>query len=316
MRQIGTVPDEKDARRLADYLLTLDITTRVDAPGLDGSAVWVHREEQVEEGRRELRAFLDDPQDERYRGVEATAQARRREAERQERAHSKNSIPLDGRWDGRATGRRPLTLALIAASCLVGAQSHIGEDLDSLQKLLLPKGILIQILEGGDAGRVEPHVLLGDGLALVRSGEVWRLLTPIFVHFGPMHLAFNMLVLYDLGGLIESRRGTARLAGIVLLSAVGSNLAEYFWSAPGTSFGGMSGVDYALLGFAWMRGRYDATSGLHVREATVRFMLAWLVLCAVGMVGRVANAAHVGGLLIGMGMGIAPSLPRLLRRWI
>ena len=51
------------------------------------------------------------------------------------------------------------------------------------------------------------------------SGEYWRLLTPVFLHFNWLHITFNSLWLWELGALIERRLGTTMLLPLVLVSA-------------------------------------------------------------------------------------------------
>ena len=316
MREIGTIPDEKDARRFADYLLTLDITSRID-PKPDGCSVWVHREERVAEGRRELESFLRAPNAEQYQGIEQSARALRQQAEREERRHVKNSVDLRDRLDYRPSRRFPLTIVLIATSVAVGAASNLGSKLTPIRRLTLPTFRLVAAPQFDEKGeQISPGVIRRDGLVFVRRGEVWRLVTPIFIHFGPLHLLFNMMWMYDLGGMIEMRKGTARFGALVLVSAVASNLGQYAWSSPGTTFGGLSGVNYALLGYAWMKGHYDPDEGIGLRVSTVQFMLLWLVLCMTGVMGPIANAAHVVGLLVGMLIGFAPHAPGEIRRWL
>jgi GlpG protein len=140
-------------------------------------------------------------------------------------------------------------------------------------------------------------------LADVRRGQVWRLVSPIFLHLDWMHLIFNMLWLADLGAIIERRKGTWWLALVVLSTAVASNLVQYAWSGPG--FGGMSGVVYALFGYVWMKGKFQPQEGMAVGQQTVLIMLVWLVACMTGLLGPIANAAHLVGLLGGMALGHA-----------
>ncbi len=70
----------------------------------------------------------------------------------------------------------------------------------------------------------------------------------------------------------------------------------------------MSGVDYGLLGYVWMRARFEPQAGMYLDAFTVSFMLGWLVLCFTGLMGPVANWAHTVGLVVGMAIGYAPSL--------
>jgi len=88
---------------------------------------------------------------------------------------------------------------------------------------------------------------------------------------------------------------------MVLAIAIPSNLAQYAVSGP--TFGGMSGVVYGLLGYIWIRGKFDPGAGLRLHPSTVTMMIAWYFLCWTGWVGPVANTIHTVGLLIGMGWG-------------
>jgi GlpG protein len=62
----------------------------------------------------------------------------------------------------------------------------------------------------------------------------------------------------------------------------------------------MSGVVYALAGYVWIRGRYDRASAVGLNQQSVTILLVWLVICYSGVVGPVANEAHVVGLIVGM----------------
>jgi membrane associated rhomboid family serine protease len=152
---------------------------------------------------------------------------------------------------------------------------------------------------------------LNSGLAEVRSGQIWRLLTPIFLHFGVLHVLFNMMWLADLGSMIEARQSSLRLGLLVLVIGCGSNFGQYLVGGP--IFGGMSGVVYGLLGYIWMRGKFDPASGLFLHQSTVLMMMIWFVVCFTGLVGHVANAAHAVGLGMGVAWGYLSSL-KIFRR--
>lgn len=120
----------------------------------------------------------------------------------------------------------------------------------------------------------------------------------------PIHLLFNMMWLWDQGGSIEKARSAWYLLVIVLITGVASNVGEYFSSVYfgyGRSylFGGMSGVVYGLLGFNFVRRRFDPFFPVHVHPGLMQFMLLWLVLGFTGLLGNIANAAHLIGLLSG-----------------
>lgn len=142
-----------------------------------------------------------------------------------------------------------------------------------------------------------------SGFESVENGEVWRLLTPILIHFGVMHILFNMMWMWDLGRMVETRCGTLFMGIFVLIVGVASNLAQYVMTDwPG--FGGMSGVIYGLLGFVWMQGKYNPRFGFALNQPTVVMMLVWFVLCWTDLLGPIANWAHTAGLLIGTGWGL------------
>jgi GlpG protein len=323
MRQIGTIADEAEAKRLADYLLTLDVSTRVDPSSKGGFIIWARREEQVEQARKEYEEFRDNPSDPKYQGVEQAAKEIRKKAERLEKLHRKNTIDLRGRWAYRAPNRIPVTLILIALSVMTFVGMHVSPGSGAIEDRLRIASVHLAVNTAGEdeegAQAVGPPQTragvpfqsdLRDDL---RRGEVWRLITPIFLHFGYLHLLFNMMWLYDLGGMIEIRRGTLRLLGLVLVTAIASNLGQY-----GVThypfFGGMSGVVCGLFGFVWMRGKYEPDQGMHLDQNTVTFMVVYLAACTVGLVGRIANAAHLVGLAVGMLLGAWPHLRRALLR--
>ena len=142
--------------------------------------------------------------------------------------------------------------------------------------------------------------------------QLWRLITPIFLHFSALHIVFNMLWLWELGRRIEHKEGSLRYSAIVLAIGLGSNVIQSVFSQVGI-FGGMSGVIYGLLGFCWLWSFWRPRDSYHIRPAVIGVMIGWLVLCFFGFAallgaGAVANAAHVGGLLVGMLLGTLAAL--------
>lgn len=139
------------------------------------------------------------------------------------------------------------------------------------------------------------------------QGQYWRLVTPAFLHFGWLHIAFNSLWLWELGGKVERVMGHLNMFGLFLVIAIVSNASQYVFGGPGL-FGGMSGVVYGLLGFSWVGPMFQPAWRIQPSPALMLFMVGWLVVCMVGLVeglgfGAIANAAHLGGLLCGAVLG-------------
>lgn len=304
MRQAGTIADERLAKRFADYLLTQGIATRVDAE-TDGWVIWVRDEEFVDQSRATLQEFLDAPDDPKFQGVSREAGAIRAAERRREKEYSRNQIDMRRRWKSPAGGSIPVTMTFLGLMLLATVVSRLGKY-EPVSKWLFIATYTFTDPNTGETVNYLPEVM---------KGQVWRLVTPIFMHGGVLHLIFGLWMFYHFGRLIEVRRGSYRMLAMVLTIAVISNIAEYlvadFREWPNgifetrARFLGMSGVIYGLFGFAWIRGKYDPTSGLRLNPQVVFFLIAWLVFCMLGFM-PIANIAHVSGLLVGMAIGYAP----------
>jgi GlpG protein len=280
MRLIGHLQNESSAKTLADYLVSLDIRNQIE-PDAEGWAVWVYSEDQIEAGRQALSSFLDNPGDSKFLNARQNA-AVVEERNRREKAKFNERVRTPDRiWVSPGIG--PVTLTLIVISVAVTFLASLSPALSYALYLSLPE---------------------------VSRGEIWRLITPIFIHFNLMHIIFNMWVLWDFGLLVENRQGSKALIFLVVIIGVGSNLGQYFYSGPG--FGGMSGVLYGLLGYIWLRGHTDPGSGLHLAPMTLAMMLVWFFLCLTEMIPGAANACHAVGLIMGMIIG-AVTAPKRIR---
>lgn len=296
MRQVGIIPDEAQARTLADYLFAQGITCRIETRPA-GCEIWVHDEEFVARAATEVSEFLANALDPKYEAARVEAQKVREKQLQQERDYRRNVVDLRHRW-APASERRPLTLILIGLSILAAVASQFGE----VQEPVLDALTITHV-------RLDTAMLYWTGgLPEIRSGQVWRLFTPMLLHFSVPHLVFNMLALFYMGGQIEGRRGTWFLLLLVLLLSAVSNLCQYMAVSP--YFGGMSGVVYGLFGYIWIRSRRDPECGYMLDDRNIVIMLAWFFLCMTGLVGSIANWAHGGGLILGMILGYLSSALR------
>ena len=287
MRPIGHLPTEDQAQTLVDYLYLHDIEAQVETNRGGEQVIWVIEESQVDEARGLLSRFRSMPNAEEF--IEA-----RRAAETRRKAEKKSEIEQNKRLPRPKTAvfrgnRGGFTLFLLLASILVALLTRFGENSAWAGWFLIA---------GGDS-----FVTAFQGIKLpeVAQGQIWRLFTPIFLHFTWWHLLFNLLWLQDLGQVLEARIGTARYAGAILLMALVSNLTQFFLGGP--YFGGMSGVVYGLFGYLWVRNRLDPRFGVMISPLAGGMLMVFLAMGMFGLVGPTANAAHFSGLMVGAALG-------------
>jgi len=291
MRQLARFEDEGTANTLSDALYVEGIESRVDATRDGGFLLWVHDEAKMERAKELLELFERTPDDIRFKKARREAAARREEAEREVAQVEKRQVNIRERWKAQR-GVGTFTLGLIVVCVGVFVMTDLAGRDDIAEWLYIDT----------HAGLSE--VLYGR-FQDVRSGQVWRLVTPALMHGGFLHILFNMWWLKDLGTAVEHRQSTLFLVIFFLITAVASNVLQYLLSGP--NFVGMSGVVYALFGYIWIRGRFDASSGYALSQAAVAIMVGWYVLCWTGLVGPIANWAHTGGLVAGAAWGFAAS---------
>ncbi len=139
------------------------------------------------------------------------------------------------------------------------------------------------------------------------DGQYWRLVTPVFLHFGWLHIVFNCLWLWELGRRVEQVLGHFNMFMLFVVIAVVSNASQFAFDGS-SLFGGMSGVVYGLLGFSWVAPHLQPRWRIQPSRSIMILMIGWLLACILGVVevlgfGAIANAAHVGGLLVGALLG-------------
>lgn len=109
--------------------------------------------------------------------------------------------------------------------------------------------VLVWLTMTALGGSTDPRVLVAFGAKvneLIVQGQLWRLVTPIFLHIGIVHLAFNTYAIYGFGSQIERFFGTIRFVGLYLVSGIAGVVASFSFS-PHPSAGASSAV-FGLLG--------------------------------------------------------------------
>ena len=288
MRQIGTLPSETQARKFADYVLTQDIRTNIEADD-SAWAVWVLEEDQVPQAKTELEQFRENPDAEKYVKAQAAADVLRAKEIKKHREFKKKVVRANETWNQSNLQRCPVTITLILMSVAAVIATTSPNDPLNFGHKVEPGLTWLSFAPLYESNQPGAMRWSGHLFQAILHGEVWRLFTPMFLHFTPLHLLFNMMWLWDLGRTIEIRRGKWKFLALVLAMSGLSNMAQAIVSGP--SFGGMSGVVFGLFGYIWMQSRYVPESGFYMPRNLVMLMLIWMFVCSVGIIGGIANAA-------------------------
>jgi membrane associated rhomboid family serine protease len=131
------------------------------------------------------------------------------------------------------------------------------------------------------------------GPAVVASGEWWRLLTSGFLHYGPIHIALNMIALYVLGRDLEPLLGRLRFTAVYLVSLLGGGTAVFLFSNPGVAVAGASGAVFGLMG-----GIAVVLFRLKLNPGPALGIIALNVFISVTLPG-ISLLGHLGGLVVG-----------------
>jgi len=163
--------------------------------------------------------FPQDPAEPRFHAAAPTAREIRKKADKEESSYRKRVRDFRNRWEGPIYYRAPLTSALmlmcIVTTGLINIHIYVYPPIYSR--------LSFSVITVDGQGFLTDH-----GFEQIRQGEVWRLVTPIFLHGGIAHLFFNMLALLAFGerkapAVARSLRGpvTAEVPGSLLQRAPG-----------------------------------------------------------------------------------------------
>ena len=203
--------------------------------------------------------------------------------------------PVRARTPWRTLLRRYPAVTILIALSLLCFPATFGLDAGSLGPVLPWLTIVPVVGSEGD-------LRFGSLSGVLMSGEVWRLVTPIFIHFGIAHLLFNAAVVLEFGRRIERGAGSICLLVLTLLIAAPGNVAQ-FMLKPAPLFGGLSGVAYGLFAYVVVRGRLDPAPAWQVHPSFSLGVVILLVLMSSGVTEMfgvyIANTVHWVGLAMG-----------------
>ena len=234
-----------------------------------------------------------------------TAAALLREETLKREAARKHVVEMRGKWGKGGTAKRaPLVFVLIGlcvmASLWTKSMNESTDRPSTAEEQLL---LFASSASYSETNPNDPARAFID----IRHGEVWRLITPIFMHGDIWHLVMNVYWFYFLGSQIEHYEGSWKLILLVLTAAILSNVVQAVSQGP--NFLGISGVDTAFFGYVWIRSKFVPGSRLFISNVTIAIFIAFLFYC-LRPGSNIANEAHFVGLGVGAIMAYLPLLFR------
>ncbi|MFK7998506.1 MAG: rhomboid family intramembrane serine protease [Polyangiales bacterium] len=302
MRMLHAFESEKDAERFSEALYGDSIGASL-RESKDGSFhVWVENDDDLDAAKAILEVFLKDPNDARFSKLKESASALRKKEKVREKK-SRHRV-MKARDTFKADGMGPITIAVIGICACIAFVTELGDDRAAVQHFWFAS---VPILQGGVF-----YTKTAWLVATWENGEVWRILSPAFVHLSIFHILFNLWWWKDLAASLERVHSSLWLVCFFVVTHLAGAFPQFYFG--GVYFGGLSGVVYGLFGYIWIRGRYDPAFPLALPKTTVMWMLGFYVLCFAGFM-PVANWGHSGGLVVGALWGFLNS-GHIRRRWL
>ncbi|KXI23953.1 rhomboid family intramembrane serine protease GlpG [Photobacterium sanguinicancri] len=268
MHRLVGLPNPRQAQAFIDYMASRGITIQMASEPEGVFALWLADRQYLVEVEAELAAFIADPYAKRYSAASwEVAESRTAKFYYQNPSLLKMVKTQAG----------PFSLSVMVVVITIYVLWFLGFRQPIFALTHFP-------------------TMQGD------EWQLWRYFSHALIHFSALHIVFNCLWWWILGGQLEQHSGSGKLIQVFLFSALISGFAQ-FW-LHGANFGGLSGVVYALMGYIWWLGWLAPERGLVLPKPYVGFMLAWLVIGFAEPFGMsIANMAHLFGLLSGCALG-------------
>ncbi|AAM87443.1 MULTISPECIES: rhomboid family intramembrane serine protease GlpG [Yersinia pseudotuberculosis complex] len=263
MTRVIVISNLRLAQAFVDYMATHHVALEI-RPDAQGVEIWLADDEQLSAVQHELEQFLLDPLNPRYQAASWQA------------GNVNSNLPYQ-RFSYLQTLRSqagPLTLSVMVLCIAIYILMLITGDMAVMSWLAWPYNSSQYL-------------------------QIWRWVSHAFLHFSLLHILFNLMWWWYLGGQMEKRLGTSKLLVLTIVSAVFSGWGQSLFS--GANFGGLSGVVYALMGYVWLTGERAPERGISLPRGLMAFSVLWLIAGYFDILGlSIANAAHVSGLIIGL----------------
>jgi membrane associated rhomboid family serine protease len=216
----------------------------------------------------------------------------------------------------------PLTLTLIILCSVLSIVSEFAKPRSRLGNSIVKQLMFADMVK---------YERTKDPAVSLKDYQWWRVLTPMFLHGHPFHLIMNMLALASLGRIAERLEGSKRYFVLIIALAIGSHLPQGLLPqnlfgiqglSGSPSFVGISGVVLGLFGYIATKTYLRRDIGFTL-SPTSYFMVGLILflgfagdIAGTGGAGgmKMANFAHLGGLITGIVIGWLMSNPSFDRR--
>lgn len=267
MLRVIVLPNPRLAQSFLDYMSTQGVmlTLRI-LPDSDPqqAELWLDDESALPKVQEALTPFLHDPLHTRYQAASWQSG----------KTDTQMAYPDYSYWYRLRSQAGPLTLSVMMLTIVIY--------------------LLMQIV-----GDEQVMVWLAWPQDNSQDFQLWRWVSHALLHFSLLHVTFNLMWWWYLGGPLEQQLGSGKLFVITLVSALFSGWGQSLFSGP--YFGGLSGVVYALMGYVWLTGVRAPERGLSLPSGLMVFSLIWLVAGYFNIFGlSIANTAHLAGLVMGL----------------
>ena len=344
MRKLLSYDTQPQATKLQALLTVNKIDSRC-TPTAGQWDIWILDEDQIESARRLANKLEENPDSEEFRTVQQQAQAISDAEQKEMRLRQKQARQIQIQQQRNHT--RPaksitrsvilLCSVLFGAALLSGPNGFINNALGVAQNASIDSDLKQRVSKTfTQGGRSLPeaiesvHGTFRDSynshwLVDIKRGQIWRLITPIFLHGsgdsglgGILHIFFNMYWLYVLGLVLEIRFGPKNYILLILVTGVASVLIPaisptdgilHISGLKGGPVVGFSGVIYGFIGFGWIKTKLQPSLGILIPPFILIFMMIWLAIGFIptetegSFLGRISHLAHIAGLLAGVGYG-------------
>ena len=312
MRKLHTFEQELDANRFTAVLTVNQVEAQVLRSNDNQWDLWIIDEDALSQAGKLLGEYQSNPDSPHIQMALAKAKKIQQQLKQEKAERIKQAKKIEVRTQFRdphhmmaAMQRKDtLTRKIILLCAIVFGASLVFQSQDGSQENFVRNALEAQFQQ-------------------ISQGQIWRLITPVFVHgtgqeflFDFLHIFFNMYWMYWLGTRLEIQFGLKTYLGLFLIAGVASILVPLLTPETGllgirglggSSVVGMSGVVYGVIGFGWCKMKMKPSVGMLITPFVLMFSIGWMLFGIVsasssqgaGYISSISHLAHLVGLLTG-----------------